>query len=88
MPLQIKPYYERTAKAGSAAVFRSVKVTASYDAGQSWKPVPGVNLRSSYQALLVPPRGTAAVSLHVEATDLNGNTISQTIDSLLGVRAG
>ncbi|GAA1569231.1 S8 family serine peptidase [Kribbella hippodromi] len=86
VPLQLKPYYERTAKTGSAASFRSVKVTASYDGGKSWKPVAGVNLRSSYQALLVAPRGTTTVSLHVEATDLNGNTISQTIDSLLGVR--
>ncbi|HZX06606.1 S8 family peptidase, partial [Kribbella sp.] len=86
VPLQIKPYYERTATAGSTPAFKSVKVTASYDGGKTWQAVIGANLRTSYQALLVPPRGTATVSVHVEAVDLNGNTVLQTIDSLLGVR--
>ncbi|MGZ0149655.1 S8 family serine peptidase [Kribbella sp. WER1] len=85
VPLQLKPYYERSTTGGTAA-FRSVKVTASYDGGATWKPVVGANLRTSYQALLTPPRGAATVSVHVEATDLNGNTVTQTIDSLVGVR--
>ncbi|GAA1574535.1 MULTISPECIES: S8 family peptidase [Kribbella] len=86
VPLKITPYYERTAAAGSPPVFTSVKVTASYDGGKTWQPVLGANLRKAYQALLVPPRGTATVSVHVEATDGNGNTVRQTIDSMVGVR--
>ncbi|WP_427887139.1 S8 family serine peptidase [Kribbella sp. GL6] len=85
VPLRITPYYERTATTSTAA-FTSVEVTASYDGGTTWKPVAGANLRTNYQALLVPPRGATSVSVHVEATDRNGNTVAQTIDSMFGVR--
>ncbi|WP_405063335.1 S8 family peptidase [Kribbella sp. NBC_01505] len=85
VPLQIRPYYERTADPQSAQ-FASVRVSASYDAGKTWKVVAGVNLGSVYQALFVPPRGSQTVSLRVEAKDRKGNTISQTIDDIVGVR--
>ncbi|MFF0266228.1 S8 family serine peptidase [Kribbella sp. NPDC004536] len=85
VPLQIKPYYERTAGQQAPASYRSVRVTVSYDGGKTWAAVAGVNLRSVYQALLVPPRGTKTISLHVEATDRNGNTVDQTIFDVLGV---
>ncbi|MEU4192646.1 S8 family serine peptidase [Kribbella sp. NPDC026611] len=86
VPLQIRPYYERTATNQRSAAFTSVTVSASYDGGTSWKPVAGVNLLSAYQALLVPPRGAKTVSLRVEAKDRNGNTVDQTVQDLLGVR--
>ncbi|GAA3078125.1 S8 family serine peptidase [Kribbella aluminosa] len=85
VPLQLKPYYERTAKP-QTATFKSVKVSASYDGGKSWRPVAGVSFGSAYQGLLLPPRGTKTVSLRVDAVDQNGNTVSQTIVDAFGVR--
>ncbi|MFK4083528.1 S8 family peptidase [Kribbella sp. NPDC020789] len=85
VPLQLKPYYESSAKP-QTALFKTVRVSASYDGGQSWKAVAGVNLRSAYQGLLLPPRGAKTVSLRVEATDQTGNTVLQTISDLFGVR--
>ncbi|MFI5734335.1 S8 family peptidase [Kribbella sp. NPDC051587] len=85
VPLQLKPYYESTAKPRTAT-FKTVKVSASYDGGKSWKVVAGVNLRSVYQGLLLPPRGAKTVSLRVDATDQSGNSVLQTISDVFGVR--
>ncbi|WP_112242042.1 S8 family peptidase [Kribbella monticola] len=79
--LRITPYYEATAHPKTAA-FRSVKVKVSYDDGVTWVDARGSKVAGAYDVLLFTPlKGavTQAVTVHVDATDLNGNTVSQTI---------
>lgn len=85
VPLRITPYYERSAHP-TAAAFKAVTVRVSYDDGKTWSWVPGANLRTAYQGLLVLPRTAKSVALRVEATDLSGNAISQTLHDVVGIQ--
>lgn len=75
---------------GDAPFIRSAQLWVSYDEGDSWHEVAAVPTGPSrgsgnYTALVVHPQEHESVSLRVEATDADGNSIEQTVLRAYGI---
>ncbi|MET9472741.1 S8 family serine peptidase [Streptomyces sp. NPDC002922] len=63
-----------------------LKAWASYDDGTSWKEVKVIHDKGGYLADIKNAKGAKFVSLRVQASDQDGNTIDQTVLRAYGVK--
>jgi hypothetical protein len=87
---QVVSFSGYTESAGDPRVrLTSLTLEVSYDSGTTWKRVPATQIKGEYQAVLLHPslgKSDGTVSLRVNATSADGNTIKQTIKRAYGLR--
>ncbi|WP_051864842.1 S8 family serine peptidase [Streptosporangium roseum] len=81
---RVPMWVERNPGAAKTKV-RSVRLEASFNDGETWRPVPVAPSGSGWKAAVHNPRTPGFVSLRVAVTDAAGASLTQTITRAYGI---
>jgi hypothetical protein len=77
---------ERPAGAATPPITH-IAVSASFDDGATWTPIPAITVADRWLGLVIAPRQATHISLRATARDLGGRQVEQTIVRAYGVTA-